>query len=148
MAQYVKPTLETKFHIDFDWWRQQGRDLSVHLRMLLCPEDQATHAGSPPREIDWVSPDTGEVKRVDALWEVVHSHCSRQPEFIADHMPLTAAIFRAFVANDNAPLTPVELHQILGRKSASLILGTIGGGQVYQGIKPVTMPVRKKKTVG
>ena len=61
-------------------------------------------------------------------------------------MPLTAAVFRAFVANDNAPLTPIELHQILGRKSANLILGTISGGQVYQGIKPVTVPVRKKKT--
>ena len=146
MAQYVKPTIETKFHIDFDWWQQQGRDLSVHLRMLLCPEDQAAHAGSPARKIDWVSPDTGEVKQVDALWEVIRSHCSQQPGYIADHMPLIAAIFRAFVANDNAPLTPVELQQILGRKSPVLILGTISGGQVYQGIKPVTMPVRKKKT--
>jgi hypothetical protein len=132
MAQYIKPTIETKFHIDFDWWRQQGRDLGVHLRMLLCSEDSATYANSPAREIDWVSPDTGEVKRVDALWEVVRGHCSRQPEFITDHTPLTAAIFRAFVANDNTPLTPVELH--------------IAGSQVYQGIKPVTMPVRKKKT--
>jgi hypothetical protein len=146
MAQYIKPTIETKFHIDFDWWRQQGRDLGVHLRMLLCSEDSATYANSPAREIDWVSPDTGEVKRVDALWEVVRGHCSRQPEFITDHTPLTAAIFRAFVANDNTPLTPVELHQLLGRKSANLILGTIAGSQVYQGIKPVTMPVRKKKT--
>jgi len=145
MAQYVKPTIETKFHIDFDWWQQQGRDLGVHLSMLLCSEDKATYAGSPAREVDWVSPDTGEVKQVNALWEVVHSHCSHQPEFITDHMPLTAAIFRAFVANDNAPLTPVELHQLLGRKSANLILGTITGSQVYQGIKPVTMPVRKKK---
>ncbi len=146
MAQYVKPTIETKFHIDFDWWQQQGRDLTVHLRMLLCSEDKATYAASPAREVDWVSPDTGEVKRVDALWEIVHSHCSRQPEFITEHTPLTAAVFRAFVANDNTPLTPVELHQILGRKSANLILGTIAGSQVYQGIKPVTMPVRKKKT--
>ncbi len=145
MAQYVKPTIETKFHIDFDWWQQQGRDLRIHLRMLLCSEDKAAYADSPAREIDWVSPDTGEVKRVDALWEVVRNHCSRQPEFITDHTPLTAAIFRAFVANDNSPLTPVELHQMLGRKSANLILGTIAGSQVYQGIKPVTMPVRKKK---
>ncbi len=24
MSKYVKPTLETKFHIDFNWWQKMG----------------------------------------------------------------------------------------------------------------------------
>jgi len=145
MARYVKPTLETKFHIDFDWWQQQGQNLRVHLYTLLCPECQVKYTDSQSQEIDWVNLDTGEVKRVDALWEVIRNHCSQRPDYITAHTPLTASVFRIFLANDNTPLTPIELHQVLGRKSPSLILGTIGGGQVYKGIKPVTMPVRNKK---
>ena len=50
--------------------------------------------------------------------------------------PLTTAIFRVFLANGNEPLTPVELAEELGRP-ADTILRTIGGFQVYHGIKPV-----------
>ena len=141
MPRYVKPTLETKFHIDFDWWEQQGRDLRVHLYSHLCPECQAKHADSPPEPFDWVSLDTGEIKQIDMLWHVIRTHCSHQPDYIAPHTPLTAAIFRAFLANDNTPLSPTGLHHILGRKSPTLILRTIGGRQVFMGIKPVSMPV-------
>ena len=31
----VKPTPETPFHIDFDWWRENDREWRVHLRSLL-----------------------------------------------------------------------------------------------------------------
>lgn len=143
MARYVKPTLDTKFHIDFDWWQQQGRNLRVHLLSHLCAECQAEYADSPPEEIDWVSLDTGEIKRVDMLWYVIRTHCSQQPDYIIDHTPLTTSVFRVFLANDNSPLTPRELHQILGRKSASLILRTIGGRQIYMGIRPVSTPIRR-----
>ena len=36
----VRPTLETKFHIDYDWWDRADRDLEVYLRSHLCPEHQ------------------------------------------------------------------------------------------------------------
>lgn len=143
MARYVKPTLDTKFHIDFDWWRQQGKNLRVHLFSQLCPECQAEYADSAPEEFDWVSLDTGEIMRVDILWHVIRTHCSQQPDYITDHTPLTTALFRIFLANDNTPLTPSGLHQVLGRKSPSLILRTIGRHQVYMGIKPVSIPVRR-----
>jgi hypothetical protein len=144
MARYVKPNLDTKFHIDFDWWEQNGRNLRVDLQAQLCSECRAQYADSPPEEIDWVSPDTGEVKRVDILWHVIRTHCSQQPDYITEHTPVTTAVFRIFLANDNVPLTPVGLHQILGRKSPGLILRTIGGHQIYKGIRPVTTPVRKE----
>ena len=143
MARYVKPTLDTKFHIDFDWWQQQRRNLRVHLVAQLCPECQAKYADSPPEEFDWVSLDTGEIKRVDILWNVIRTHCSQQPEYITDHTPLTTALFRIFLANDNTPLTPSGLHQVLGRKSPGLILRTIGRRQVYMGIRPVSTPIHR-----
>jgi hypothetical protein len=143
MTRYVKPTLDTKFHIDFDWWQQQRRNLRIHLTSLLCPECQTKYADSPPEEFDWVSLDTGEIKRVDILWDVIRTHCSQQPDYLTDHMPLTTAVFRVFLANDNTPLTPNGLHQILRRKSPSLILRTIGRHQVYMGIRPVSIPVRR-----
>ncbi|GAB4541007.1 MAG: hypothetical protein Kow0063_31430 [Anaerolineae bacterium] len=142
MARYIKPTLDTKFHIDFDWWQQQGRDLRVHLYSHLCQECQAEYAHRAPEEIDWVSMDTGEVKQVDILWHVIRTHCSQQPDYLAERVPLTTAVFRVFLANDNTPLTPRGLHQILTRKSPNLILRTIGGHQIYMGIRPVSTPVR------
>ena len=143
MARYVKPTLDTKFHIDFDWWEEQGRNLRVYLQSQLCPQCRAEYADRAPEEIDWVSLDTGEVRQVDILWHVIRTHCSQQPDYITERTPLTTAIFRIFVANDNTPLTPSGLHQLLRRKSPTLILRTIGGRQVYMGIRPVSAPVRR-----
>ena len=143
MARYVKPTLDSKFHIDFDWWQQQGRNLRVYLYSHLCPECQAEYADSQPEEFDWVSLDTGEIKRIDILWHVIRTHCSQRPDYLTDHIPLTTAVFRVFLANDNGPLTPSGIHSVLKRKSPSLILRTIGGHQVYMGIRPVSTPVRR-----
>ena len=38
----IKPTLQTPFHIDFDWWQKSERDWHVYLRSLLCSEHQDT----------------------------------------------------------------------------------------------------------
>jgi hypothetical protein len=144
MARYVKPTLDTKFHIDFDWWQQKGWDLQIHLHDLLCSECRADYANTThPQEIDWVSLDTGEVRQVNFLWHVIRTHCSQKPGYITEHTPLTAAVFRIFLANDNTPLTPRGLHQVLGRKSPTLILRTIGGRQIFMGVRPVSVPVRR-----
>jgi len=47
------------------------------------------------------------------------------------------AIFRVFLANGNEPLSSVELHQILGRRSPEVILRTLAGRKIYKGIRPV-----------
>ena len=36
----VKPTLQTPFHIDFEWWKQSDRSWRIYLRGYLSPEDQ------------------------------------------------------------------------------------------------------------
>ena len=43
----VKPTIQTHFHIDFDWWGEKDRDWRVYLQSLLCPEHQAAFAEMP-----------------------------------------------------------------------------------------------------
>jgi hypothetical protein len=143
MARYIKPTLDTKFHIDFDWWQEKNRNLRVYLESQLCPDCRDEYANRPPEEIDWVSLDTGEVRQVDMLWHVIRTHCSQRPDYIPEHIPLTTAIFRIFIANDNTPLTPSGMHQILRRKSPSLLLHTIGNRQIFMGIRPVSIPVRR-----
>jgi hypothetical protein len=146
MAEYIKPTLETKFHVDFDWWRQQNRKLRVHLSSHLCAECREKYADAPAQDIDWVDPYTGEVKKVDILWDVMRGCCSQNADYITPQTPLVFAVFLTFVANDNAPLSSVELEEALGHKSASTILRTLGTGQIYYGIRPVRMPVVRRRT--
>jgi hypothetical protein len=144
MAEYFRRTLDTKFHIDFDWWKQRNRSMRVHLASHLCPSCQSQYADEPPQDIDWIDPFTGEVKQVDILWDVIRDCCSQQNSFITPHTSLATAVFLTLVANDNAPLSPVELHESLTNKPASLILRTIGGRQAFFGIKPVTRPVVRR----
>lgn len=137
MARWIKPTLGTKFHIDFDWWEENDRDLRVYLHQHLCQECRdiyTSHLGS--ETIDWVDPDTAEVQSVDGLWHALRQHCSLQPDYIAPETPLTTAVFRVFLANGNSPLTPVELGAKLG-KPAEVILRVLGQVRVYDGVKPV-----------
>ncbi len=132
----VKPTLETRFHIDFDWWRMNDQDWRVYLRSNLCPEHQKAFADSDfGEQVDWVDPDTAEVQRVDGMQHILIAHCARQPGFIPEHATLVDATFRVFLANGNTPLSAVELGERLGRDPQT-ILKTLSGVRVYRGIRP------------
>jgi len=134
----AKPTLQTPFHIDFDWWSKKDRDWRVYLYSYLCPEHQETYSNlETDNMVDWVDPETAEVQRVDGLQHVLITHCAKQNEFITYQTTLVDAVFRLFLANGNTPLTPNELGEILGRP-ATTILRTLSGTQVYKGIRPVT----------
>ena len=132
----VKPRLDTPFHIDFDWWRQNDRDWHVYLKSFLCPEHQETFAEMDISEkVDWIDPETAEVQQVEGLQHVLITHCARQPSFITQHTSLVDSIFRTFLANGNTPLTAEELSLQLGR-DAQTILRTISSKRVYKGIRP------------
>jgi hypothetical protein len=133
----IRPTLDTPWHIDYRWWDKEGRDLRVYLRSHLCLEHQAifqSHLGL--EEMDWVDPDTGEVRRVDGLQHTLRTHCSQQPEYLTSRTPLVDAVFRVFLANGNAPLTARELADRLSR-NPDTILQTLSGMRVYKGLRPV-----------
>src|SRR3990172_2716713 len=114
-SRRIKPTLDTKFHIDHEWWERDPEELRVYLLSHLNP-DQRTFFSEhrATEEIDWVDEATAEVHKVDALQRALRG-ASEKPDFITAHTSLVDAIFRVFLANDNQPLTPVELGERIGR---------------------------------
>jgi hypothetical protein len=132
----VKPTLETCFHIDFDWWQKNDQDWRVYLRSNLCPEHQKIFLDRNfDDQVDWVDPQTAEVQRVEGMQHILITHCAKQPGFIQDHSALVDAAFRVFLANGNQPLNSIELGERLNRPPVT-ILKTLSGLRVYKGIRP------------
>lgn len=133
----IKPSLQTPFHIDFDWWQKNERDWHVYLRSLLCPEHQEVFADVQEGEmIDWVDPKTAEVKSVDGIQHTLMSHCARRPEFVTEQTAIVEAVFRLFLTNDNNPMTAEELGIRLNRPPQT-ILRTLSGPRVYKGLRPL-----------
>lgn len=137
MAKYVKPSLDTKFHVDFSWWQGEGKNLRAFLQGHVCSGCQAESEEIQDELFDWVDPETGRVFQIDTLWHMIHTGCQDDPEFFDSRVPLTSAIFRAFIANNNTPLTAEEIHERIQKKSPDTILRTVGKRVVYKGIKPV-----------
>jgi hypothetical protein len=133
----VKPTIDTPFHIHYDWWDRKGLDMNVELRSHLCREHKEAfgQAFDADEKIDWIDETTGEVQRVNGLQHVLHIHCSRQSDYINDGLPLVDAVFRVFLAGGNKPLTAKELGSLTGR-SPKRIVRTLGGRRTYKGILP------------
>jgi hypothetical protein len=136
-SSLVKPTLETPFHIDFDWWRQNDRDWKVYLRTLLGDE-QADKLDSLTGEetFDWVDPETAEVQRLGALEYLLMRHFAAHPELFDEGVSMVEAIFRAFLQNGNQPFTAQQLGEKLERPPYT-ILRLLSGVRVYRGIRPI-----------
>jgi len=132
----LKPTAKTLFHIDFDWWKDNERDWQIFLRSLLCPEHQEAFVGVEDGEmIDWIDPQTAEVKSVDGIQHALMSHCAKLPDFTGERTALVEAIFRIFIVNGNIPMSAENIAEKLGRP-LSTILKTISGPRIYRGIRP------------
>jgi hypothetical protein len=135
-SRRIKPTLDTKFHIDYDWWNREERELRVYLLSHLDAEQREffiQHRDT--EEVDWIDPDTAEIHKVDALQRALQE-ASKSPDFITPHTSLVDAVFRVFLANNNTPFTPIELGERIGRPPMT-ILRTLSGANVYKGIRPV-----------
>jgi hypothetical protein len=140
----VKPSIKTKFHVDFNWWEKEERDFRIYLWSYLCPECKkvyTSHLGT--EEVDWVDQETAEVSKVDGLWQSLRTCCSHKSDYITDATPLVDSVFRIFLANGNSPLSPIELHNIIKKGSPDSILRTLAGGRVYYGIRPVKREGRR-----
>ncbi len=131
----IKPSLETKFYIDYDWWESSRDDLQIYLLTHLSEEQQQALSQRDMQEMyDYVHPETGEVFALDALGMAIRES-ARSKDFISDHIGLIDSVFRAFLVNGNQPLNALELGEATGRNAAT-ILKTIGGVHVYRGIRP------------
>ena len=132
-----RPTTETKFQIDYQWWEKSGQNFRLHLRSQLCAECRDRFADHHNTEdVDWVDPDTAEVRRTDALRECLRTRCANDPDYINERLTIATACFRIFLANSNTPLSPVELSNLIPWRNPDEILRTLGGRKVYLGLRP------------
>jgi hypothetical protein len=138
-SRLIKPTLQTKFHIDFGWWDRESREFRVYLLSHLCSEHQAAFTDYASDELmDTVDAETGEVQQVDGLQYTLRTHCALLPEFVTPQTSLVDAVFRVFLANGNQPLTPEELAEKIKRPGqATTILRTLAGQRIYKGLRPI-----------
>lgn len=137
-SSLVKPTFETNFHIDFDWWSQNDREWQVYLRSLLTEEEQEKFADviSGDGLLDWVDPETAEIQRVDGLQHVVITHAAQREDFLGEKTAMTEAIFRLFLKHGNTPMSISEIAEQLNRKPV-MILKMLSGGRFYRGLRPI-----------
>ena len=135
LSYLIKPSVETKFYIDYDWWEDSRDDLQIYLLTHLSKDQQQALQHRDLREIfDYVHPETGEVFQLDTL-RLAIQESSKSDEFISDRISLIDSVFRALLMRGNQPLSVAELGEITGR-DAQTILKTIGGVRIYRGIRP------------
>lgn len=138
-SNLVKPTSETRFHIDYEWWERSGQDLRLYMMGHLCEAHRETFTTTPDADspvLDWVDPVSGQVTRVGRLTYALLTHCSQQPDYITERTSLVDAVFRTLLAAGNRPMTPVEMAERTGR-TADMILRTLSGKTIYKGLRPV-----------
>ncbi len=134
----ARPTVETKFHIDFAWWERQNRSPRIHMLEYLCAEcRESLGAQTQAVMIDMVDPETAEVTRVDSVWEAIRACCSTKPGYVSEDTPVLDSIFRLFLANGNKPLSAQELYEQLDKRPPETILRVLTKGSVHLGIRPV-----------
>ena len=135
-SNFIRPTLDTPYHIDFEWWDKAERDLRVYLKSHLCDLHREMYADpTADDKMDWVDVHTAEVKRIDGILYQLRVHCSQQSDYLTESTSLVDAVFRVFLVNDNQSLSPRQLGERIG-KDAELILKTISGKTVYKGLRP------------
>ena len=137
MSPVSRPDTNTLFHIDLTWFEKNGRDLRAEMHAALCDECHAIYpTPADTRSVDRIDPRTGEVTRVDALWECLANHCAHKPEFITLATPLMSAIFRALLANGNNPMSSEQLYKRIGKSNAAGILRVLLSADIENGVVP------------
>lgn len=132
----LKPQLETKFQIDYDWWERENQDLRAYMLTHLPSEMREKFEDiEDERVIDYIDPETGEILQLDELGLALQE-AAQQDDFINPQTSLVDSVFRVFLANGNTPRTPLELEEDTGR-DARTILKTFGGIRIYNGIRPL-----------
>ncbi|MEO0565001.1 MAG: hypothetical protein AAF125_23040 [Chloroflexota bacterium] len=133
----AKATMDTKFHIDYEWW-DNATQLRLYMLSHIQDEEERERLGKSEEGaiVDYVHPETGEVFRADEL-NLALQRAAQEDDFINPQASMVDNIFRVFLRNGNQPRSPRELENEVD-KSASIILKTIGGTTVYKGIRPVS----------
>jgi hypothetical protein len=136
-ASLIKPTQETPFHIDFDWWRQNDQEWSSHLYSLLDEEQVDSLQGlKGDEQLDWVDPLTAEVTRLDLFQYLLVTQFANNETLLAEGTSMVESIFRVFLNNGNKPLSSEQLGEVLNRPP-NTILKLLSSDRIYRGLRPV-----------
>lgn len=134
-AHLKRPTLDTKFHIDFDWWERSDLDLRTYVFSRLEIGDESS-LDIGMEYVDLVDDDTGEVRQVDGFQYALQTYLSQMPADFIQQTSLVDAVFYVLLANANKPLSARSLAERVGRE-AEVVLKTLAGTRIYQGIRPI-----------
>ena len=135
LSRVKRPTADTKFHIDFEWWDNSELDLKTYLFSRLDLGDESS-LDMGVEQVDLVDESTGEVRTVDGFQYALQAYFSKLPEEFVRQTSLVDAVFYVLLANANRPMTAGELAEWVGREPA-VILKTLSGHRIYQGIRPL-----------
>jgi hypothetical protein len=136
-TKWKRPSIDTKYHIDFDWWKASGKDIRVAVRAQLCADCQARFPDHRNTEsVDWVDPETAEVVQADALIQCLRGECAKKPDFLSRTNPLITNVFRLFLLSGNQPLSPRDLSAQIPWQEPETILRTLSSPTIYMGIRP------------
>lgn len=137
LTNFIKPTIDTLFHIDYHWWEEQNLDLGVQLVAHLPAKLREAYAGQRVDErIDLIDWETGEVRQVQGLQYLIATRCGDDPNYIMQAPTLIEAVFRVFLSNGNQPLSARALARLVGQP-ADRVLRVISGGVVRKGLRPL-----------
>jgi hypothetical protein len=128
-------TPDTKFYVDYSWWDESNLDLKTYLYTRLNI-NQDVDMGAGMEEIDLIDPQTGEVRRVDGFQYIIQSYFNQLPPDFLSRASLVDAVFCVLLANANQPMSGRELAERVQRP-IDMVIRTLGGPQIYQGIRPV-----------
>ncbi len=130
-----RPTADTKFYVDYEWWKESDMDLKSYLYQRL-PVGDITAVDNNSEEVDLIDPTSGEVRRVDGFEYFLQSFFKQLPDDFISKTSLVDAVFCVLLANGNRPMTIRELAGEVDRKP-SVLLNTLSRGKIYQGIRPI-----------
>jgi hypothetical protein len=123
-------TTKSKFHIDLNWWEQQGRDFRSEVYDALCAECKSLYSLEQAESVDHVDALTGQVTQMDVLLDCASAVCAESSDFIDPRMPLTRSIFRAFLAAGNLPQSAEEIYARIQKGSPQIILRELVSGNM------------------
>lgn len=130
-----RPDLDTQFYIDYNWWDETNLDLKTYLLSRLDVGDElALDLGVD--FVDLVDLETGEVRKVDGFQYALQTYFALLPDDFTQQTSLVDAVFYVLLANANRPMSARELSVKVNR-DPELVLKTLGGARIYQGIRPI-----------
>jgi hypothetical protein len=111
-SRFIKPTLDTPYHVDYGWWDKADRNLRIYLKSHLCALHREMYAeSSVDTTIDWVDSYIAEVQRIDGILYL--RIAASGGLYHQRHLSSGRRLSR--VPGDNQPLSPRELAERIGK---------------------------------